>query len=141
MSVQKLLLISVLVVGVFGIMPSLQCSDWSWFSRSGALLVIFGAYFAWADFLAEIKKTFEKERSKIDDETKQKKGLLEDNSFGEIVNPEYASNLIEKQEKEALSVVASEEKLKVQLYRNVEIFIMVLGTLIWAYGDLVNKVS
>ena len=134
-----LLLLSLLLVGIAGILPSLIYSEWEWFSRSGALLIIVGAYFTWVDYAAEIKNTFTEERGRIKENTQKKYDLLKENSFGEIINPEYASSLIQKQNSKKLGAVASNEELKIKIYRRIEVFILVLGTLIWAYGDLLNK--
>lgn len=35
---------------ITGIIPSLLSSDWTWFSRSGALLVIYGIFIIWLDY-------------------------------------------------------------------------------------------
>jgi len=40
----KILAISIIILIVFGILPSYWVNDWGWFSRSGALLVIYGIY-------------------------------------------------------------------------------------------------
>jgi hypothetical protein len=134
-----ILLLSLLLVGLAGVLPSLFCSDWAWFSRSGALLVIIGAFFTWAGFIAEIQSSFKNERAEINENIKQKRALLTNNSFGVISNPDYASGLIEKQSEEKLYTVASNEKIEIRICRRVEIVIMVMGTLIWAYGDIINK--
>ena len=46
----KILTISVFLVLILGVLPSLWLYDWGWFSRSGALLVIYGVYIVWLDY-------------------------------------------------------------------------------------------
>jgi len=101
--------------------------------------VIIGAYFTWADFIAEIKSISKEERTKVNKTIEQKYALLKNNSIGQIMNPDYASELIKRQSIEKLDTIILNEELKIQTSRRVEIFIMVMGTLIWAYGDLINK--
>ena len=48
--------ISSLILLMAGITPSLLTSDWTWFSRSGALLVIFGIFIIWIDYQNSVNK-------------------------------------------------------------------------------------
>ena len=46
----KVALISSLIIFLFGGLPSVLLNCWSWFGRSGALLVIYGVALAWYNF-------------------------------------------------------------------------------------------
>lgn len=50
----KALFISTTLVLVTGILPSIYFSEWTWFSRSGALLVMYGIYIVWLDYQGRI---------------------------------------------------------------------------------------
>lgn len=48
-SYTKVFALSILILLIFGVIPSLLKSDWTWFGRSGVLLVLFGVYIVWLD--------------------------------------------------------------------------------------------
>jgi len=138
-NLKVILYISLFLVSVAGVLPSVFYNDWAWFSRSGALLVIIGAYFTWSDFITEIEDHFNEERNSINENINSKFALLKNNSFGVIENPEYASELINRESIEKLGNISLSQKSKIRTYRYVEILTMAIGTLIWAYGDLFNE--
>lgn len=56
---KTILFISFSILVIFGILPSILKSDWTWFGRSGALLVIFGVYVVWIDYKGTIDKSLD----------------------------------------------------------------------------------
>lgn len=46
----KVVTISILIVIIAGVTPSICLSEWEWFSRSGALLIVYGVYIVWLDY-------------------------------------------------------------------------------------------
>ena len=44
---------------IFGVVPSVLDSDWTWFARSGALLVIFCVYVIWLDYKNQVDNDLE----------------------------------------------------------------------------------
>jgi len=112
----KILTCSIIILILFGVLPSYCVSDWSWFSRSGALLVIYGIYIVWQDIKGGIHTALDK----VNSATSQKFG---DKSEGL---------------KDLVKGIQKENK---KLYNTIEFLIIGAGTLVWAYGDLIGKVQ
>jgi uncharacterized membrane protein YgaE (UPF0421/DUF939 family) len=127
-------------------------SDWAWVGRSGALLTIFGVYVIWLDYKGEIDKSldtvlegFEEYLKKITPE-QEKESLI--NLF-KNQNIKYTEEQLEKlletptdrnKTFKTISVKFKEvSELTHKRVQNVEFLVLVLGTLIWGYGDLINK--
>ncbi|MBP6058318.1 MAG: hypothetical protein KA524_07905 [Nitrosomonas sp.] len=66
----KALFNSILIVSLTGLLPSIYYSNWEWFSRSGALLIIYGVYIVWLDYQGGIDSAL----SKIEFAAKEKFG-------------------------------------------------------------------
>ena len=50
----KILTSSIIIIVSFGVLPSYWVNDWEWFSRGGALLVVYGIYIVWRDIKGKI---------------------------------------------------------------------------------------
>lgn len=110
----KALLNSILIVSLTGLLPSIYYSDWEWFSRSGALVIIYGVYIVWLDYQGGIDSAL----SKIEFAAKEKFGELTD-ELSKTINQIKISNK--------------------KMYQTMEFLILGFGTLIWGYGDLVGE--
>lgn len=147
-----IIFVSITILFIFGIVPSLMNSDWAWVGRSGALLTIFGVYVIWLDYKGEIDKSldtvlegFEEYLKKITPE-QEKESLI--NLF-KNQNIKYTEEQLEKlletptdrnKTFKTISVKFKEvSELTHKRVQNVEFLVLVLGTLIWGYGDLINK--
>ena len=120
--------ISIFILLITGIIPSIILSEWGWFSRSGALLVIFGIFTVWLDYESDINKSLDNIFSGF-------KNYLRD-SEQKLTNKEI--NFIEKEINSKFKEVSNATKKR---SKNIEFFIVAIGTLIWGYGDLVNKID
>ena len=109
----KILTNSILLVLGCGVFPSLLYSDWGWLSRSGSILIIYGGYIVWLDY----KGNIDSDLSKIE------------------------SLAVKNGDKDAdlLAVVRGIRTSNKKLYKNINLVILVFGTVIWGYGDLVEK--
>lgn len=115
-------LISLLIVCFAGIIPSFLLEDWGWFSRSGALLIIFAIFIVWLDYKGSINNALDRVLSGFDDYLKKEK--------------------IESHEKIKRNISLKFDEVRdanKRMFNKIEFFIVGIGTLIWAYGDLINK--
>lgn len=103
----KVIICSLFLISVFGVLPSMYFIDWSWFARSGALLVCLGVYVAWLDYKGKIDRDISKIKSKLD---------------------AHAAEIFD----------SFNEKTK-SYFNRIEFLVVILGTLIWGYGDLLGK--
>jgi len=110
----KILTGSIIILVLFGVLPSYWVSDWGWFSRSGALLVIYGIYIVWRDIKGGIHSALD---------------LLDS----------AASEKLDEKSAEFTDLVKGTQKKNKRLYDTIEFLIIGAGTIIWAYGDLVNN--
>jgi|GEM_PF-1637383 len=118
--------ISIFILLLAGIIPSIILYDWVWFSRSGALLVIFGIFIIWLDYQSSIENdlntvfdSFEKyllNANEKDTESREKTKTEIQGKFNEV------------------------KKANKKRFQNIEFFTVALGTVVWGYGDLINKV-
>ncbi len=108
-----------------GVVPSIVLSDWTWFSRSGALLVIFGVYIVWLDYKGDVNKDLETLLSGFN------QYLINHTKDSEADIKKIEAKISEKLNK----VRTATEKR----FQNIEFFIVAIGTLIWGYGDLINN--
>ncbi|MBH0022513.1 hypothetical protein I6F40_19550 [Pseudoalteromonas sp. SWXJ133] len=116
--------ISVILSLVTGIIPSFVVSDWLWFSRSGSLLAIFGIYLIWQDYQAQINNDLDTLLDGFSDH-------LEKNTKNESTRDQIKEEVSNQFDKVR---VANKKR-----FQNIEFCLVTLGTLIWAYGDLINK--
>lgn len=111
----KILVISITILMVCGVLPSHLKSDWGWFSRSGALLVLYGIYIVWRDVKGNIHS-----------------------ALNHLVDA--APKKLGEKSVEFTDLVKDIQKKNQKLYDTMEFLILGAGTLVWAYGDLMNNV-
>jgi len=110
---------------LFGIILSICNNEWSWFSRSGSLVVICGLLSARWDFTNKINE----ENLDILDPViirNMKKN-------GGIINAQRIENI----KKELRTRIVEYTKPK---YRAVEFIMIAIGTFIWGFGDLIGVI-
>lgn len=116
--------IAVFLSLVTGIIPSLIFSDWLWFSRSGSLLAIFGVFLIWLDYQEKINNDLD--------------SVL--NGFYDYVEKTSKNESNRNQIKEEVSDQFDKVRIaNKKRFQNIEFCLVTAGTLIWAYGDLINK--
>ena len=105
--------ISIIILALLGITPSIMTSDWTWFERSGALLSVYGVWMAFHDYAAYYE-----------------------NKHNAAFN-ELAENLSSQHSKELNEikylVISGQEELNKKI-RKIELYIIIIGTLVWGYG-------
>jgi len=118
-----IILLGILVLA--GMAPSIVCSDWTWFSRSGSLVVIFGVFIVWLDYKGGIDEALDNVLSGYKEHLQNSEDLTEEQKekFGKEV-----------QEKFGEVSVLNEKR-----FQNIEFYVIALGTLIWGYGDLLGE--
>jgi hypothetical protein len=117
LSTRKALLLSVIVIGG-GIWFSLEQSDWSWFSRSGSLIVIIGVLLTSSQIIENSRK-LKTRRSQ------------HDHNF----NRDFANDIKEQTLKRSRSL---DEDIWENSLRG--LYLLVAGTLIWGFGDLAGLI-
>lgn len=116
LSTRKALLLSIIVIAG-GIWFSLKLMDWSWFSRSGSLIVIIGIFLTSSQII-ENSRRLKMRRS------------YNDHNF----NRDFADDL----KKQTLDRSRSlDEDIWESGLRG--LYLLVAGTLIWGFGDLIEK--
>jgi energy-coupling factor transporter transmembrane protein EcfT len=118
--------ISIFILLLAGIIPSLISCDWVWFSRSGALLVIFGIFIIWLDYQSSIENDL---NTVFDGFEKYLIDSTEENT--------ESREKIKTEIQDKFNKVKEANKKR---FQNIEFFTVALGTLVWGYGDLINKV-
>ena len=147
-----IIFVSITILFIFGVVPSVINSDWAWFGRSGALLVIFGVYVVWLDYKSQVDKDldtvlggFEEYLKKLTLEQNRESWISLFESQSIKYTEEQLARLLEtptdiNKTVQTVSVKFKEvSKLTHKRVQNVEFLVLVLGTLIWGYGDLINK--
>ncbi len=115
LSTRKALLFSVIVIAG-GIWFSLKLADWSWFSRSGSLIVVVGILLTSSQVIENSRKL-------------KMRRSHHDHNF----NRDFAGDI----KKQALERSRS---LDEDIWKNGlrGLYLLVLGTLIWGFGDLLG---
>ncbi len=111
----KVIFSSFFLIFITGVVPSIYFNCWEWFGRSGALLVCYGVIIAWQDYKGKIDKDIEQLKLIIDERFKDKADDF----------------------KQALDVFNNNTQ---RYFNKIEFVVVVVGTLIWGYGDLVGKI-
>lgn len=122
----KIILISIFIILFTGILPSVMQNEWLWFSRSGSLLTIFGIFIVWIDYKSDVKNDLNLVFSGFINYLKNQTDL-EGNQINDI------SNEIKDKFDEV-------NKKNMKRFKNIEFFLIGIGTLIWGYGDLINNI-
>jgi hypothetical protein len=110
----KILVFSICILIICGILPSFFVQDWRWFARSGGLLVTYGIYIVWRD----IKGCIHTALDRVDVAAKEKS---------------------EKEHEKISSLINNIQNDNKKLYNKIEFILLAVGTLIAAYGDLINS--
>jgi hypothetical protein len=111
----KITTISILIVSIAGILPSILFEEWEWFSRSGALLIVYGVYIVWLDYEGWINNDLETLKS----------GVIK--KFGE-------------KSEQYLKLFDEVRDANSKRYDKFEFIIISTGTVIWGYGNLINNI-
>lgn len=109
----KILFISISILIIAGILPSIYNNDFIWFSKSGSLLVAYGIYIVWKDI-----------KGKVDYALAQ-------------INKEQSKNF-ENSSEQLFNIIKKIRKENKNLYNLIEFLILATGTIITGYGDLIN---
>jgi hypothetical protein len=127
-SYKTIVIISIFILLITGIVPSWLLSEWTWFARSGALLVVFGISIVWLDYKGSINKDLDTVFAGFQDYLNDK-------------DKDISKKEITSTEKIILGKFNEVSELTNKRFQNIEFFILATGTLIWGYGDLINKID
>ena len=133
---KKILIISVAIIAFTGVVPSVLYENWDWLSRSGSLLTVYGIYLAFSKLTENLRPTREikilKELEEIDKIPKEKltyQQLMHKAVHGDAISKHLAKERVREKNHLADEVESSVEYA--------ELFVLVAGTIIWGYGNLV----
>jgi len=133
--IEKLAIGASVVIGIGGLACGLYI-DGVYFSRSGALIVIVGIIYGLQELpsrLANIDSWARKEARKI-------RPTIVKNIRDQGADEETANDVYEKSVEVTIEEISKHaNKLRKQLVF-IESMILIIGTLIWGFGDLVNPV-
>lgn len=119
------------VIVAISIFVSINQSDWGHFSRAGSLIVVLGIYIAIKDLSGDI---YEHARNNYFTMSEFFKigdiGIFEKEELNELINK---AKEVEKtnSENNAFATYVSKK------FRKIEAVLLVVGTIIWGYGDLI----
>ena len=147
-----IIFVSIAILFIFGVVPSVLDSDWTWFARSGALLVIFCVYVIWLDYKSQVDNDletvlegfYEYLQTITPEENKESLINLLKNQNIEYTEEQLVKLLntptdINKVYKIISAKFNEVSKLTQKRVQNIQFLVLALGTLIWGYGDLINK--
>lgn len=132
---EKIAISSTVIIAAAGLYCGLTTEGIN-FARSGSLIVIIGVIFGLLDLPSRL--------SEIDiwvkDQAENIKSSVIESIAPNSENNEHAEIAFDKAAKQAISDINSEaRKKRIQLIL-IEGIILVIGTLIWGFGDLINPV-
>lgn len=127
-------LIAIAITLIGGVAASVAMSDWGWFARAGSAIVVVGIYVTWKDISGTVdfaqqflRQMIEKEKAKIGP---VKGGLLTAAKNQEI---EQQIDTLGGQLEGLLKT------MKVRV-RALEVGTIMMGTVIWGFGDLIGEI-
>ncbi len=115
-----------LAVIAIGFTAGIVSGDWTWFSRSGSVVVAIGVLVAAHDINEALREI---ELEDVDELVRQ--------VAAEVI-PDITINAddIEKVKKKAIRIIRNDFVSK---YKKVEVTLIILGTLIWGFGDIFDR--
>jgi len=115
-----LLAVATSIVLFAGIIPSVFSGSWIWFGRSGSLLTAFGIMITFMDLTGVLDRWYEDLSQRIDNK-------LAARDLSNV--PQEKLEKIEEVKRQI------HEGMQASL-RRIEMFVLLSGTVIWGYGDL-----
>ena len=139
-----LILPAVFILLVGGIVPSIILNDWGWFSRSGSLLTAYGVMVTYADFSGRIEKWSLEILPLLDKKKRRWQKGLQKKLEAKFDKPIVDEMLNDETIKRMLDMIplALQDWLQglSTRFRIIEISMIICGTIIWGYGDLIPDI-
>jgi len=136
----KIITTALLIIIIFGIAPSLICSDWEWFSRSGSLLVIYGVYITWKDYKGKMNESFSRVARAMSGKHNNELQDIRENTNG-VINTSIAEDKENDSFYDELDILKEFKISRIKAYEIIEFLIIALGTIVWGYGNLINEIA
>lgn len=134
--IEQRIYLATILLSVMGVALSISLKDWQCFARSGSLIVILGIIVAWNDIAGNLEAylnanidTLAKEIQEIENSSTNR-GLLYSGGKNSEDKSRLKSYKVKLQELDRL--------MKLRL-KALEAFILILGTFVWGYGDLIGN--
>ena len=134
----KIKISSCLIIIFLGVLPSILNCNWLWLSRSGSLLVVFGVYIAWRDYKGEIDGVLSIMKEGLKQMHHKNMGKIIAKEKG-IINTEMKKGAAIQKHEEGMELIEGIQDNNKKTYENIEFIVIGIGTIIWGYGDLPNK--
>lgn len=116
---------------ITSITMSIYCSNWEHFSRSGALIVLVGVYIAYRDWSGDIYELAKNNYLTITDFLQiGSTDFLDEKSRNEFIEKSKKNEETHKKNRAFVRYAS-------QRFRKMEFILLVIGTVIWGYGDLI----
>lgn len=115
-----LLAIAALIVFFAGVVPSMLSGEWVWFGRSGSLLTAFGIMITFMDLTGVLDRWHGDLSERID------------NKLATLDLSNVSQEKLDKKEEVKGRIF---EGMQAR-FRRIEMFVLLFGTIIWGYGDL-----
>lgn len=115
LTTKKALFLS-LIVSAFSIWLSLRLQDWTWFARSGSLIVIIGIFLTSTQIIENSRRLHTRKQH-------------HENNFSRDYASDIKNNTLENSRHRDEDVWESGLK---------GLYLLIVGTIIWGYGDLLG---
>ena len=117
-----------------GVGASVVYDDWTWFARSGSLVVVVAALMHVYDAKAWVEKQKQSIITSLDEFLEKLEKYAGEEEYEEIVGPlrrsaKASHHRIKRYDMERLSVT----------YKRYEVIAAIVGTVVWGFGDLLGK--
>ena len=134
--IEQRIFLAAILLSVMGIALSISLKDWQYFARSGSLIVILGIIVAWKDITGNLEAYINANIDVLAKKIQETENGLTTSGllyFGEK-NSEVKNEL--ESYKEKLQKLDRLMKLRLKA---LEACILILGTFVWGYGDLIGN--
>jgi hypothetical protein len=133
--IEQRISLATILLTVMGVALSISLKDWQYFERSGSLIVILGIIVAWKDIAGDLEVYFNAYIKMLakniqERESNPTRGLLYSGG----------KNSEEKNQLESYKAKLQElDRLMRLRLKALEVCILILGTFVWGYGDLIGN--
>jgi len=121
-----------IVAGLIGVALSIAVQDGTWFGRSGAIISIVAVWFA----SRELKSGLQSAAGVIEGVLEEQKAEFIKDAEKYRWTEEQTRKLWEKIERDSRAAFADANRSVMLRVHKVELYLFIIGTFIWGFGDL-----
>jgi len=140
--VEVKIFVAVLLTLICGALISIEAENWTWFSRSGAFVVLIGIYLAWRDLVSlvgDVRKLYSESMQsylKVLDSLPR----FQSSELGIVGGAMAKGEEKRRIENETEQAMEQFDLLRFRI-RSLEAIVLSLGTFVWGFGDIMPIVT